>query len=96
MPKVRVRTRHHRRRMHRDYGINRYSIEERMRHIYDDCRNVEELRERFRAFVDNDAIWEAVDAIRETSLAEATALQHLEDTVKRAFPAQKPRRKKAA
>ena len=91
------RIRHRMRRVgRRDYGIDRYSIEARLARIYDDCRTVEELRERLRSVVDDDTIWEAIADIQDTSLRQTQALRNLEAVVNRAFPVQKPRRKKAA
>ena len=55
-----------------------------MGHLFNGVQTVPDLRGRFRQFVDDDTVWEAISAVRETFLDEQQALQKLEKAIKKA------------
>jgi len=61
-----VRTRiTHRRRRYRPAGIDRYLLEGQMESLYDKCKTVEDLRNRFRDFAADNQIWSIIQKLHD-------------------------------
>lgn len=90
-----VRRRIHRRR-YRESSLRRYDIERYLEPLYAGARTVDELRDRYRRFADDDSIWHAIGQFRDTQLHAQQALEDFDKAIKRAFrPATPPRPKGA-
>ena len=72
-----------RRRRYVSSGIDRYAIERHIEPIYRNCRTAAQLRERYRAFVENDLIWRLFEDLQANTKETQATLRYIEKAAKK-------------
>ena len=81
--KTRTRVRTVRRRRYVSSGIDRYAFERYLEPLYRNCRTAAQLRERYRAFVEDDLMWRLLEDLQANTKTTQATLNYIEKAAKR-------------
>lgn len=65
--------------------FNRWTFEAYFEPMWTGIKTIAQLRERYRQFIEDDSIWDAMTRVAETSNVHSQSLRVMEKSIKRSF-----------